>query len=485
MLGGGMAIPSAPVATAAGYLALLKEEDPVLQRHALEKLLGCVDTAWHEIAESLVDLERLAEDSSKDAQLRQMSAAVASRVFYSLEEPTQALRLALEAGEAYFSPLSPTPYEQRLVAAALDTYIHHQQQGNSSTTTNEGTGAAGATSRSGDGSDGISLQQLQQMIRRLITTSCQAGSIEHAIGIAMEAQEMEILREILAVDSSSSSSSSLDTVRYALKAAECLDSKLVRVQALGITAESLQARFDATDSGDDGSGMIDTGTATATTATDTKSAVSADLVLIYQRLKQPEKVAAVLTALLDSPKEAHGLLALQICFDLMDSGNSDFTKALATHLFPGGSSEDGSAEPSSNALLWAQAKKVLVGGFGSELALSFLHKHSSADRLVMEQLRKSLEERSSRSSILHNAGVVAHSYLYAGTTNDSFLRDHLDWMKKASNWYGSWQKSCAGSSLPFVPVSHSDACLPFAYAGQSSQPLRPLESSIPCTLPRP
>ena len=55
----------------------------------------------------------------------------------------------------------------------------------------------------------------------------------------------------------------------------------------------------------------------------------------------------------------------------------------------------------------------------------------------MENLKKSLEERGSggRSSLLHNAAVMTHSYLYAGTTNDSFLRDYLDWMKKASNWY--------------------------------------------------
>jgi 26S proteasome regulatory subunit N2 len=76
-----------------------------------------------------------------------------------------------------------------------------------------------------------------------------------------------------------------------------------------------------------------------------------------------------------------------------------------------------------------------VGGFVS--ALSFLHKQSHADRLIVEHLKRSLEERSSGSSgrLLHDAAVVAHAYLYSGTTNDSFLRDHLDWMKKASHWY--------------------------------------------------
>ena len=53
----------------------------------------------------------------------------------------------------------------------------------------------------------------------------------------------------------------------------------------------------------------------------------------------------------------------------------------------------------------------------------------------MTNLKKALEERGmSRNSVLHNCAVTAHGYLTAGTTNDSFLRDNLDWMKKASNW---------------------------------------------------
>merc|ERR1719390_119063 len=71
----------------------------------------------------------------------------------------------------------------------------------------------------------------------------------------------------------------------------------------------------------------------------------------------------------------------------------------------------------------------------------------------MEQLKKTLEERSSgssRSSVLHNAAVMAHSYLFAGTTNDSFLRDYLDWMKKASNW----AKFSATASLGVVHAGH-------------------------------
>jgi len=74
---------SAPVATASGYIALLQEPDAALRKHALTKLLGCVDTLWHEVAESLPDLETIAEDLDLPLEMRQTAAAVASRVFFS------------------------------------------------------------------------------------------------------------------------------------------------------------------------------------------------------------------------------------------------------------------------------------------------------------------------------------------------------------------------------------------------------------------
>jgi len=71
------------VATASGWIALLQEPDPTLKSHALKKLLECVDTLWHEVAESLPDLETISEDFDLPLPMRQRAAAVASRVFFS------------------------------------------------------------------------------------------------------------------------------------------------------------------------------------------------------------------------------------------------------------------------------------------------------------------------------------------------------------------------------------------------------------------
>lgn len=377
------------VATASGWIALLQEHDPTLKSHALSKLLGCVDNLWHEVAESLPDLETIAEDFDLPLPMRQTAAAVASRVFFHLDEPSQALRLALEAGEQHFDIQNRTPYVESLIAAALDAYVQerrkllHQQE--DATSSNE---------------IGISLDQLQGMVYRLLDTCCEEGRCDHALGIALEAQETSKLKDILM-----SSGPDDALLKYALDASINVSSKTFRQEALAVIAECLSSQ------------------------TEIRKIASVDtLIVVYQLLGKADSVAEVLDSLLKG-SEKDTLLGYQLCFDLVDSGDQAFVTKVAEVLKAMATEE--------YADRWSQVSRVLTGGFSSELALSFLHKQSQADRLIMENLKKSLEERGSggRSSLLHNAAVITHSYLYAGTTNDSFLRDYLDWMKKASNWY--------------------------------------------------
>ena len=37
-------------------------------------------------------------------------------------------------------------------------------------------------------------------------------------------------------------------------------------------------------------------------------------------------------------------------------------------------------------------------------------------------------------SITHNATVIANGLAHFGATSDIFLRENLDWLKRASNW---------------------------------------------------
>lgn len=386
--------PSGPVATAAGYIAMLQEPDVTLRKYALEKLLACVDSLWHEVAESLPDLETIAEDLDLPLEMRQTAAAVASRVFFHLEEPSQALRLALEAGEAHFDLKTKSPYVERLITAALDAYVQERHK------LIDDIAASGKERKE---ELGISMEQLQAMVYRLLEASCASGKYEHALGIALEAQETDKLKDILL-----SSGPDASLLKYALQSCiKVVTSKAFRLEALKVIAECLNKILNET----------------------TKTA-AVDLILVYQLLGKADSVAEVLAQLLKGSDE-DALLGFQLCFDLVDSGDQAFVTRVAKELLTRRPEGDTAAHAR-----WAQVDRVMVGGFSSELALSFLHKQSNADRLIMETVKKSLEERGSggRSSVLHNAAVITHAYLHAGTTNDAFLRDYLDWMKKASNW---------------------------------------------------
>ncbi|CAB9508065.1 ATPase regulatory subunit 1 [Seminavis robusta] len=412
----------AAVATASGWIALLQESDPTLKSHALKKLLECVDTLWHEVAECLPDLEAIAEDADGcPLEMRQRAAAVASRVFFHLEEPTQALRLALDAGEGHFDVQQATPYVERLVAAALDAYCLERRKMLNDDEEPRTSAPMGKRPSQilAAGEVGLPMDQLQALVHRLLESCCAAGKFDHALGIALEARETEKVRDVL-------QASKLDSglLKYALSSCvKVVQSKGFRQEAMAVIAECLQKQFDGGN-----------------------SLAAYDLILVHQLLGQPNPVAQVLTGLIQGSEES-SLLALQLCFDLMDSGDQAFVNSVAKKM-----KEAGDQDKEDLKERWERTEKVLTGGFPSELALSFLHKHSKADRLIMENLKKSLEERGSggRSSVLHNAAVMTHSYLYAGTTNDSFLRDYLDWMKKASNW----AKFSATASLGVIHASH-------------------------------
>jgi 26S proteasome regulatory subunit N2 len=394
---------SSSTATAVGWLALLQEPDVTLRAHALHQLLGCVDTLWHEVAEALPDLEAFAEDLDLPLELRQTAAAIASRVFFHLQEPSQALRLALEAGEQHFDvgQIKSSPYVERLVAAGLDAYIAHR---------------AKIMEEEPEDPDqkklqedvGLPMDRLQGMVHRLLEASCANGNYDHALGIALEARETDQIKNILVA-----SDYSPQLLQYSTKTLkEIVTNKLFRQQALEVVVKCWEQQL-------------------LQQKDQEYKGAAVDLVLVHQLLGQPAPVAQVLQSLFQGTEQDF-LLGLQLCFDLVDNGDQAFVTRVAQTLQPPAATTN---ETAFSTRL-EQARRVLVGGFSSELALSFLHKQSNADRLIMDNLKKMLEERASgsRSSVLHNSAVMTHSFLYAGTTNDSFLRDHLDWMKKASNW---------------------------------------------------
>ena len=276
------------------------------------------------------------------------------------------------------------------------------------------------------------------------------GRYAHALGVALEARSLSRVAECLTRSSDSDGGGTgedqdqvqvqLTTLRYALDAAVGLvaDNRTFRDEVVAVVSRHLARIF-----------------ASSPTGSATHSASAVALCVACQLLDRPGEVGALLSRLLVGGVEGEVLLGLQLCFDMVDSGDEAFVGAVAGAL-PGqkagaaaaadaadaeGGAEGGAEEVQDEQLSTEAcaaldaARKILTGGFVTELSLSFLHKSSRSDPLVMDHLRKALDERgNSRNSVLHNWGVGTHAVLNAGTTNDSFLRDNLDWMKKAGNW---------------------------------------------------
>lgn len=373
-----------PMETATGWLAILHEkEDPRLVKIALQKLLDLSDVVWHEIAEHIADLEALAEEGDT------LAAELASRVFFHLEEPESSLRLALLAGDRVFQQQEDSVYSLSLTKAAIGFYIHARQV---------------EIDELEEEQVVLGSAQLQPIIDKLLAIEMANGNYASALGVVLEARELVKLEDIL----QRAGSKILQTI---LPSITQVTSKTFRLQALQVVAKQFEIALP------DHAHLVYT------------------YVILLQQLRDATKVALVLENLA-AGNESQNLMALQISFDLHDNGDQGFVALVAKAL----------NVPESPTGIWQSLLRVLTGGFLSELALSFLHKSSNSDRNIMEHLKKSLEERTSgsRSSILHNSSVLTHAYLNAGTTNDSFLRDHLDWMKKASNWYVHCIKSLIG-----------------------------------------
>ena len=76
-------------------------------------------------------------------------------------------------------------------------------------------------------------------------------------------------------------------------------------------------------------------------------------------------------------------------------------------------------------------RTILQGTKSIELELEFLYRNDHTDISILNKIKDSLE---ARNSIFHTAVTLANAFMHAGTTNDKFFRDNLDWLGKAVNW---------------------------------------------------
>jgi 26S proteasome regulatory subunit N2 len=132
-----------PQSSAAGVIALLEEQEPLLKEHALKTLISLVPQFWAEISEHIAIMyvldiysniyvsreysESLYESPGLPIEARNSAALLASKVYYYLEEYDEALTFALGAGNAFqldSSVSGDEEYIETLICGAISLDPH-------------------------------------------------------------------------------------------------------------------------------------------------------------------------------------------------------------------------------------------------------------------------------------------------------------------------------------------------------------------------
>ena len=237
--------------SAAGVVGFLAEPDLDLKVYALKKLDEQIDWLWTEVAGSVGEIEALYEDETFPE--RELAALVAAKVYYNLQEYNESMAFALGAGRL-FDIDRDGEFEDTIISKCVDTYIAMSaaqrpdaaagaaNQSPSQLVTSFPSSAHGAASTSaglaspttpftqstlpsksllsrqdsttaydpsaqqGDSAGGepqfpalpINIQkQLHSVIERLFERCYQEGAYRQVVGIAIEARNLEKLRQAI------------------------------------------------------------------------------------------------------------------------------------------------------------------------------------------------------------------------------------------------------------------------------------------------
>lgn len=411
---------TAMVSSAAGAIAMLNEEHPHLKRHALTMLIPLVDKFWHEISPSVADIESLYEDEEFDQ--RQLAALLVSKVFYYLCELNESLSYALGAGPL-FDVSEDSDYVHTLLAKAIDEYasLNSKEQNRETTKVDP---------------------RLVAIVERMLDKCISDGKIHQGIGIAIECRRLDKVEEAI-----TKSDSIQDTLFYTIKVSRSyVNLREYRHEVLLLVVNIYQ-KLPNTD--------------------------YLSICQCLMDLDDREGVAVILEKLLRSSNE-DALQAYQIAFDLVENERQAFLLNVRDRL-PQPKSQPPVVAPESSETAGAQndvvnaesdlpppsedvnmtevattaavdvvdpaevtyserlvkIKGILSGETSIQLILQFLYSHNRSDLLILKTIKQSVEMRN---SVCHSATIYANAIMHAGTTVDTFLRENLDWLSRATNW---------------------------------------------------
>ncbi|PFX28992.1 26S proteasome non-ATPase regulatory subunit 1 [Stylophora pistillata] len=399
--------------SAAGLLALLDENEYDLKVFALKNLHHIVDIFWAEISESVEKIEVLYEDET--FKQRQLSALLASKVYYHLGAYDDSLAYALGAGDL-FDVNGHSEYVETIIAKCIDSYTEKR-----------------VYKAENPDEDVIIDTRLEAIVDRMFKRCFDDGKYKQAVGIALETRRLDIFEQaILKSDDVPGMLSYSLTVCMSLIQSRQFRNKVLRVLV------QLYMNLGTPDF------------------------ISVCQCFIF--LDDAQGVADILEKLIKDNEKDQTLMAYQIAFDLYEGATQQFLSSVTSALqatvpfvsSTAATNSDGSTEgkadkngsteksgdsamdtdegerevpakkPKTDSVLSESDKKLvdkvdkLVAILGGETSIAlhveFLIRNNHADLLILKNTKDA-----SRNSVWHTATVIANSYMHCGTTSDTFL----------------------------------------------------------------
>ena len=443
-----------------------------------------------------------------------------SKLYYQLGEYNESMTFALNAGSA-FNPNHMGEYEETIIAKCIDTYIalsaiHNpppppaKRRGSSEfgegswpkdaappagsvaapfsremvpskslLSRDDGENAVFDSATKGHGNGGVQgahpeplmlpgkvQKALKGIVNGLFKSCYETGAYRQVVGIAVEARNMEVLKE--AITRCARDEKGSKGKKHASMAGQTeelmeyvLDICMNVVQERGLRNDMLKLILDLL-----------------------REIPSPDYFAIARcvvYLDQYTLASDMLRQLVQKGDGKSLAIAYQLSFDLYENGTQEFLSRIMEELpeteeteqtdLPQGNGEvvqpatpvpnedEGAAEssqllselqdsagPPSTSIAerrkqkpesedekkrYASVRSILRGTTTIQLTLEFLFRNSHSDKAILHKVRDSLE---ARNSIFHTAVTFANAFMNAGTTIDSFFRENLEWLGKAVNW---------------------------------------------------
>lgn len=395
---------------------------------------------------------------------------VTPQCYYHLEEYSEALRLALAAGP-HFNVNERGEYVDTIVSTCIDEYT-----------------AARVAGKPVDA-------RLEAIVNRMFARCFADGAYKQALGAALEARRLDMVHETLVRATAAETTANAGAVlahAYEL-ANSAVTAREFRREVLRELVKLHNAQPDTVGAG----GRDYLALCRVLQSLDDAPAVAGILDDLLRRgtgaqpahqVHAGENGTAAGSAAGAGVSAGHAaaasfanseavLLAYQIGFDTVDSENQQFlvqlyqalpaaaaastgdagaaaaaaagsaSSAPANATSSGGDSAAPSTPEEAYQKALVQLKSILDGSLSCALYLDFMCRHSKADGQILKSVKAALPPTN---SVLHNATVVAHSYMFCGTTVDTFLRNNLEWLSRASNW----AKFTASASLGVIHKGH-------------------------------